>query len=265
METKSVFLKDVFLNFNLQGIKTFEIMSGTSISETNKPPVKHHASRKISIERIIASDNSILFDIKCLDKKIQFGGYLRKAQELCLIIAGIYDNLMVEANNKGELITLHNLADIRKEYEMVKEKLPLNYDGIEFHDYLIGLSNKLNNANEVLEELKQPNFLGLFFNGIYRCYIEYQTIDKATSHYGLKERITIDETHSLIVDEANPNSIMISFAGSFKSPNDTYVINSQGYYIFNEATNWICEAKIQLDEKLDNTTRKTSFQLKEIQ
>jgi hypothetical protein len=70
----------------------------------------------------------------------------------------------------------------------------------------------------------------------------------------------------LEADEENLKLARISFSGNLdKRPSVDYEMNTNGFYSINETTNWINQAKLQIDEQAENTIRETMFELKEIE
>ncbi len=256
-------LKKVCPEFDLKGNKNYVIVTETTIVENERSPVHHSSLRKVMIERIEQDDPGVFLRISCFDKHIKLGGYLKKSEELLLVTSGIYDHLLVEADHRGRLVDIHNVPEIREEFEDIRESLSIVYDGIEFHDYMDGLARKLKDPDKVLEELKQHNFFGLFFNGLYRKHLEYQVVTEKCPFYGIYGRITVDGLYKLVADESKPDKTLISFKTK-DMEGLGYTLKSEGFYILDELTDWLCEAEIHVEEKGENIVRSTFFNIKEI-
>ncbi|MGB1283812.1 MAG: hypothetical protein ACPG44_05035 [Polaribacter sp.] len=201
-----------------------------------------------------------------------------KQQSFYERLHNLTEELDITITKKGIILFINNKDKIIEKWEILRHRLLKKFKGSIVENYLNKLDEKLNNEEELLNDIKQNRLLGFLFNNQYSMYgnSNKNTITKTKKHIQTIEYfpVIIDESLSWVGNkESEP--IKISINGKinkhtpvetikkyFKRKNKFEETNLQlkkylGNYCINKKTGWIDEANFTMDLAYTDNYNKT--------
>lgn len=92
--------------------------------------------------------------------------------DVLLITAEAINKVVVRVDQSGTVLGLENFDEIKKKWSDVRRNVEEMYQGKVISDYLDGMQSKLQNPEVLWNALSKSFFYTVFFNGIYKNYID---------------------------------------------------------------------------------------------
>lgn len=171
-----------------------------------------------------------------------------------------FETLILIVAKNGEILGLSNYSDILERWKTVKERLEMEYSGIEFEKYISLMDDAIGNSEVFLSKIKQDIFISQFFYPIYEeSFMNFskkniENIKFFNIKYQIDMLLQIQDEGHLNEDE---NLVMI------KTINDKEY-NFSAMPIDSYVTKYVLDRKMEIKEikgKFENHNRKYLFEI----
>ena len=98
--------------------------------------------------------------------------------DVLLMTAEAINRVVVRVNDSGTVIGLANFEEIKKKWFDVRKVVEETYQGEVISDYLDGMQAKLESPEILWNALSKSFFYTVFFNGIYKKYIDAKCLQE---------------------------------------------------------------------------------------
>ena len=92
--------------------------------------------------------------------------------DMLLLTAEAINKVVVQVNEKGSVLGLVNFEEIKNKWFDIRKVVEETYQGEVISDYLDGMQAKLKSPEVLWNALSKSFFYTVFFNGIYKNYID---------------------------------------------------------------------------------------------
>lgn len=101
-------------------------------------------------------------DILCINND-----RLKKQEDLLRRISYRYNGIIISITKDYEILSIHNMTDIRFQWERIKNILESDYSGGEVSWFLEQMTNHMNSPESIMKELCLYDWLGLIYKGLW--------------------------------------------------------------------------------------------------
>lgn len=92
---------------------------------------------------------------------------LKKQEDLLRRIGYRYNGIIISITKDYEILSIHNMTDIRFQWERIKNVLESDYSGGEVSWFLEQITSHMNSPESIMKELCLYDWLGLIYKGLW--------------------------------------------------------------------------------------------------
>lgn len=184
---------------------------------------------------------------------------LKKQEDFLRRISYRYDSIILSITKDREILSIHNMADMRFQWKKIKNLLEMDYKGGEVSWFLEQMTEQMSTSENIMKELCLYNWLGLIFNGL--SFSGTKCLDgKHRYSVRLLERIVkIEERYKLVNAESNMQSYTISH--SSENLKDVLVKKYEGFALIKNGCVMCQVAELELEISYNAISKIEKYQL----
>lgn len=184
---------------------------------------------------------------------------LKKQEDFLRRISYRYDGIILSITKDREILSIHNIADIRFQWEKIKNLLEMDYKGGEVNWFLEQMTEQMNTPENIMKELCLYNWLGLIFKGL-SCSDTKCLDGKYRYPVRLLERtIKIEEQYKFVDVENDMQSCTIGH--SSKNTKDILVRKYEGLILLKNDCVMCQVAELELEISYNAISKIEKYQL----
>ncbi|WP_280647790.1 MULTISPECIES: hypothetical protein [unclassified Dysgonomonas] len=103
------------------------------------------------------------YEIEVIEPVMEFGSEIRKAEDFHRRLNYKYDWIHVERSSNGKITDVGNLKELRTNWNLLKERVERDYEGVAVDKYLNGISDRFVRDEHFKSIFSQYNEYGLLF------------------------------------------------------------------------------------------------------
>lgn len=177
--------------------------------------------RNVEIYNLETKNNVHTFQLLVIE--FQFSDDDNALGKLIKQISYLFDELIIDVDNNGKIITLKNINFLQLRWLKIKSKLSLSHKGDVVEDCFRQIDELLENEEKLITFLKGYNMFGLLFHGLWG---NFEGKLKRLSKKNITEIITSkkngEKTIQEISSESLENTEFLIYKGFYQYKNDNY-------------------------------------------
>lgn len=184
---------------------------------------------------------------------------LKKQEDFLRRISYRYDGIILSITKDREILSIHNMADIRFQWEQIKNLLEMDYKGGDVNWFLEQMTEQMRSPENIMKELCLYNWLGLIFRGL-SCSVTKCLDGKYRYPVRLLERtIKIEEQHTFVDVDSDTQSCIISYVS--ENLKDISVKKYEGF-VLSKKDCFTCQiAELEIEISYNTISKTENYQL----
>lgn len=176
---------------------------------------KNSISYKLSINYIKTKEYSHIFKIEKNTFLVNNKTARRKIQQLAIMCSNVYYPMEIAVNDRGKIITIHNILQIKERWLAHKIKIKEVFNGKYVDAYIKNLEFKIMNTKDLEVTIKNDTVIkAILFP--YKKTITQLSSDFSTRF--LKDQINYEVKQKIDIKNTTEKTLVISQSGIIKDP-----------------------------------------------